>query len=71
MKTSLENWGNCDCFVIIASSSHPLFLTEYAANGLARSGIEINIENGRFTVVCSHCRSKLEFGNFTLPFGGL
>ena len=36
MKTSLENvhLGNGDDFVIIASSSHPLLLTEHAANGL-------------------------------------
>ena len=34
---SLENTrlGNGDCFVIIASSSHPLLLTEHATNGLA------------------------------------
>ena len=35
-KASLENkhLGNGDYFVIIASSSHPLLLTEHAANGL-------------------------------------
>ena len=35
-KTSLENkhLGNGDYFVIIASSSHPLLLTDHAANGL-------------------------------------
>ena len=35
-KTSLENkhLGNGDYFVIIAYSSHPLLLTEHAANGL-------------------------------------
>jgi len=34
MKTSLENkhFGNGDYFVIISSSSHPLLLTEHAAN---------------------------------------
>ena len=34
-KTSLENehMGNGDYFVIIASSLHPLLLTEHAANG--------------------------------------
>ena len=36
MQTLLENkhLGNGDCFAIIASSSHPLSLTEHAANGL-------------------------------------
>ena len=40
-KTSLENkhLGNGDYFVIIAFSSHPLFLTEHAGNGL----VEVNI----------------------------
>ena len=35
-KTPLENkhFGSGDFFVIIASSSHPLLLTEHAANGL-------------------------------------
>ena len=35
-KTSLENkhLGNGDYFVIIASSLHPLLLTEHAANEL-------------------------------------
>ena len=35
-KTPLENkhYGNDDYFVIITSSSHPLLLTEHAANGL-------------------------------------
>ena len=52
-KTSLENkhFGNSDCVVIIASSSHLLLLTENAANGLVE-GVEVNIENERFTVVC-------------------
>ena len=52
-KTSLENkhFGNSACFVIIASSSHLLLLTENAANGLVE-GVEVNIENERFTVVC-------------------
>ena len=35
-KMSLENkrLGNSDYFVTIVSSSHPLLLTEHAANGL-------------------------------------
>jgi len=38
-KTSLENkhLGNEDYFVIIASSSHRLLLTEHAANGLVEA----------------------------------
>ena len=52
-KTSLENkhFGNSDRFVFIASSSHLLLLTEHAANGLVE-GVEVNIENERFSVVC-------------------
>ena len=52
-KTSLENkhLGNSDCFVIIASSSYLLLLTENAADGLVECA-EVNIENERFTVVC-------------------
>ena len=52
-KTSLEikHFGNSDCFVIIASSSHLLLMTEHAASGLVE-GVEVNIENERFTVVC-------------------
>ena len=38
-KTSLENkqLGNGDYFVIIAFSSHPLLMTEHAANGLVEA----------------------------------
>ena len=45
-KTLLENkhFGNSDFFVVIASSSNLLLLTEYAANGLVE-GVEVNIEN--------------------------
>ena len=41
-KMSLENkyLGNGDCFVIIASSSYPLLLTEYAANGLQEAALK-------------------------------
>ena len=37
--------------MIIASSSHPLLLTDHAGG----SAVEVNIENERFTVVCSRC----------------
>ena len=55
-KTPLENkhFGNSDCFVLplpFASSSLLLLLTENAANVLVE-GVEVNIENERFTVVC-------------------
>ena len=50
-----KHLGNGDYFVIIVSSSHPLLLTEHAANGLG-SAVEVNIENERFTIVCSRCR---------------
>ena len=36
-----------------------------------RSAIEVNLENERFTVICSRCRLNLKFGNFTLLFGRL
>ena len=34
------NMGNVDYFVIIASSSHPLFLTEHAGNGLVEAPLK-------------------------------
>ena len=41
-KTSLENkpLGNSDYFVTITSSSHPLFLTEHAGNGLVEAPLK-------------------------------
>ena len=41
-KTSLENkhLKNGDYFVIIASSSHPLYLTEHAGNGLLEAPLK-------------------------------
>ena len=41
-KTSLENkhLGNVDYFVIISSSSHPLFLIEHAGNGLVEAPLK-------------------------------
>ena len=56
MKTSLENkhLGKGDYFVIIASSLHPLSLTENAGNGLLEA-VEVNIKNERFTVLSSRC----------------
>ena len=52
-QTSFENrrLGNGVYFVVIASSFHPLMLTEHAANGLGRGAVEVNIEN----VECSRC----------------
>ena len=72
-KISLKNklLGNGEYFVINASSSHPLLLTEHAAKWTGRSAVEVNIENERFTVVCSHQCENLQFGNFTLYFGRL
>jgi len=44
---------NGDYFAIIASSSHPLSLTEHAANGLVEAlHVKVNVENERCTVVC-------------------
>ena len=41
-KTSLENehLGNGDYFVIIASSSHPLLLTQHPTNGLVEAPLK-------------------------------
>lgn len=50
-------------FVIIATCAHFILLTKYATHG--RVGIEEHKENQTFTVVCSRCLSKLEFGNVT------
>ena len=35
-----KNLGNGDYFVIISSSSHPLLLTEHAANGLVEAPLK-------------------------------
>ena len=35
-----KHLGNRDYYVIIASSSHPLFLTEHAANGLVEAPLK-------------------------------
>ena len=51
-QTSLQNkhhLGNGDYFGIVASSSHPMLLTEEAASGLVQAPLKY-----RFTVVCSH-----------------
>ena len=57
-KASLENkhLGNGDYFVMIASSSHSLLLTEHATKWIDRSAVEVNVQNERFTVVRSRCR---------------
>ena len=60
--------ANVDAFVIVASCSHPLLLTEYTAKGLGVAPVEVNIENERFAVVFSR---YLKFGNSTLSFGRL
>jgi len=41
-KTSLQNeqFGNGDYFVIITSSSHPLLLTEHAADKLVEAPLK-------------------------------
>ena len=58
-KTSLENkhLGNGDYFVIVSSSSVASFIVDRArSKWTAGSAVEINIENERFTVVCSRRR---------------
>ena len=53
--------------VIIATCTHLILLTKYATHG--RVGVQGHKENETFTVVCSRCLSKLEFGNVTKQFG--
>ena len=36
-----------------------------------RSGVNVNIKNTSFSVVCLCCRENLKCGNFTLSFGRL
>ena len=58
-KKSLENkhFGNGDYLVIIAFPSHPfVLLTEHAAKWTGRSAVAVNIDNEKFTVICSRCR---------------
>ena len=71
-KTSLENkhLGNGDCFVLIASSSHLLLLTEHAANGLVEAPFK-SIWRMIDLLLCVHVVVKHQFGNFTLSFGKL
>ena len=54
-KTSHKNkhLRNDDYFAIIAFCSHFILLTNYAKNEPVRA--EFNVENERFTVVCSRC----------------
>ena len=40
-------------------------------NWTDRSAVQLNIENERFTVACSSCRSSLKSENFALLFGRL
>ena len=53
--------------MIISSSSHSLWLTEHAANGLVEAPFEVKL----VTIVFSRCCQNLKFGNFTLSFGRL
>ena len=39
-ELEIENLGNGDYFVIIASSSHPLLLTGHATNGLVEEPLK-------------------------------
>ena len=54
--------------VIIASSS--FIVDRECCKWTGRRAIEVNVEDERFTVVCSLCCWNLKFGNFTL-FGRL
>ena len=40
MSIRNEHSGNCNYFVVIASSSHPLLLTEHAGNGLVEAPVK-------------------------------
>ena len=59
-KTSLKNkryLRNVDYFAIVVFCSHSvLFSDKLRYRWTGRSIVELNIENERFTVVCSRCR---------------
>ena len=60
--------------VIITSSSHPYcwhVVDRARGKWTSRSAVDVKIENGKFTVVCSRCLLNLKFWNFTLQFGRL
>ena len=51
-----KHTGNGAYFVVIASSSHPLLVVDRARfKWTGRSVFEVNVDNERFTVVCSRC----------------
>ena len=53
MALEIKHLENSDYFVIIASSWHPLLLIE-CCKLTGRSTVEVDIENERVNVVCSH-----------------
>ena len=44
---------------------------ELSSNRTCRNGIEVEIENQKFTVMSSRSLQNLEFSHFTLLFGGV
>ena len=73
METSLENkhLGNGGYFRNYCFFLASFIVDRARCKWTGRSAVEQNIENERFTVVCSRCRLNLKFGNFTLSFGRL
>ena len=45
-------------------------VAELSSNGTGENGVQVETENGKFTFMCSRSQQNLEFGNFTLLFGG-
>ena len=73
-KTSLKNkdlrngdYYFCDyCFLLAF-----YIVDKLRWNWTDRNTVRLNIENERFTVACSSCRSNLKSGNLTFSFGRL
>ena len=43
----------------------------FLRNKTGENGVQVETESGKFTVICSRSPQNLEFGLFTLLFGGL
>ena len=53
MSLKNKHLGNGDCFVIIASSSQPLLLTEHAAHGLIEAPLKL-LQKMKDLLLCVH-----------------
>ena len=44
-------------------------VTKLSSNRTGGNGIQVEMENEKFTAMCSRCPQNLKFGHFTLLFG--